>query len=140
MHRQIYQKFTLHFSLFGVAISILVGFYDVILGYIWEIIHIVLEIIEITLDGLIEHSFETEVHETQVIVFYIMLAIGGVLIYFLWKALAHVFTGVGKNLKKDCSDLRLAITSDWHAMSFTGRIIFISVFLLVNYLASFLLF
>ena len=69
----------------GVAISILVGFYDVILGYIWEIIHIVLEIIEITLDGLIEHSFETEVHETQVIVFYIMLAIGGFLFIFYGK-------------------------------------------------------
>jgi flagellar biosynthesis protein FlhB len=140
MHRQIYQKFIFQLSLFGIAISILVGLYDVIFGYLWEFIHIILEVIELSLDRLIEHIFETDLHETQLVVFYIMLVIGGVLIFLVWKVLVYLFRNVSQNLKNEWAELRAAITTDWQKMSMTNRVICITVFLVANYLASFLLF
>lgn len=140
MHRQIYQKFILHLSLFGIAISILVGFYDVIFGYLWEFIHIILEIIEISLDRLVEHLFETDLHDTQMIVFYIMLVVGGILLYLVWKTLVYMYRGIIQNSFNEWKELKAAVTSDWQSMTMTNRVICISLFLLVNYLASFLLF
>jgi uncharacterized membrane protein (UPF0136 family) len=140
MHRQTYQKLLFHLSLFGIAISILVGFSDVIFGSLWEFFHLIFEVIEMALDRLIEDFFETDLHDTQTIVFYIMLVIGGILIYFVRKALVHLFSGVDRNLKHEWTELRTAIAEDWRGMSMTNRVIWISVLILVNYLASFFLF
>lgn len=140
MHTKVYNKCIFHLSLFGITASILVGFYDVIFGSLWEFIHVILEVIEQVLDDLVEHTFGTGLQETQMIVFYIMLAVGGALIYLAWKVLAHLFREVGQNLNNEWTDLRTAITEDWQAMPMTNRVIWISMFLLVNYLASFLLF
>jgi hypothetical protein len=141
MHnRRIYQKFIFHLSLFGIAISILVGFYDVVFGYIFETLHLMFEVVEMGLDKLIEHTFETDVHQTQLIVFYILLTLGSVLIYFLWKVLVQLLSGVGQHLSTGWSELKEAVTQDWQGMTMTNRVIFITVFLFVNYLASFLLF
>jgi hypothetical protein len=139
-NRQIYQKFIFHLSLLGVAVSVLVGFYDVVFGYVWESLHLLFEIVEMGLDKLVEHTFETDLHQTQLIVFYILLIIGGVLIYFLWKVLAQLFSGVGRRLHIEWTEFASAITEDWQAMTVTNRIMLIFAFLLVNYLASFLLF
>ncbi|MEQ1484298.1 hypothetical protein [Methyloglobulus sp.] len=140
MHSQTYQKFIFHLSVFGITISILVGFYDVIFGSIWEFIHIIFEIIELSLDRLVEDMFDTELHETQLIVFYIILAIAGTLTYLVWKVLVQVFSGVSQIFKQEWSELKDAMTTDWQGMSMTNRIIVISLFILINYLASFMLF
>ncbi|MEQ1738697.1 MAG: hypothetical protein HOP36_13835 [Methyloglobulus sp.] len=140
MHSQTYQKFIFHLSVFGITISILVGFYDVIFGSIWEFIHIIFEIIELSLDRLVEDIFDTELHETQLIVFYIILAIAGTLTYLVWKVLVQVFSGVSQIFKQEWSELKDAMTTDWQGMSMTNRIIVISLFILINYLASFMLF
>lgn len=140
MHRQIYQKFLFHLSLFGIAISILVGLYDVIFGFMGEFIHVILEVVEQILDDLVANIFGTGLQTTQMIVFYIMLIMGGVLIYLVWKVLVNLFRGVGQYLNNEWTDLRTATTSDWQGMSMTNRVLWVSVFLLVNYLASFLLF
>ena len=70
--------------------SILVGFYDVIFGYLMEFIHLLFEVVEISLDRLIEHFFETELHETQMIVFYILLVLGGFLIFFYLQGFSAI--------------------------------------------------
>lgn len=140
MHKQIYQKVLFHLSLLGIVLSILVGFYDIIFGYFLEVTHLILEAIEMGLDKLIEHIFETEVHKTQIIVFYIMLLIGGLLIYLIYKTFVMFWDSVSHGLHEDWIGLKAAITTDWRSMSMTNRIIWISVFILVNYLATFLLF
>jgi uncharacterized membrane protein (UPF0136 family) len=140
MHRQIYQKILFHLSLLGIVASILVNFYDVILASVLEFLHIILEVIEQGLDGLVEKLFETKLHETQMIVFYILLVIGGFFIYFVWKVFVQLFSGVSHNFSNDWLELRAAIATDWGNMSMTNRVIFIAAFLLVNYLAVFLLF
>ena len=139
-NRQIYQKFIFHLSLLGITISALVGFYDEIFGHIFEALHLLFEVVEMALDKVIEHTFETGVHETQLIVFYILLVLLGILTYFLWKLLVRLFSGAGCRLHTEWTEFSGAISQDWQAMTMTNRVILIAVFLLVNYLASFLLF
>lgn len=140
MHTQVYRKILFHLSLFGVVFSILVAMYDVIFHFLLESLHVIFEMVESSLDELIEHFFDTELHETQLIVFYIMLVIGGTLIYLVWKVLAQMFSGVSQGFNQEWSELKDAITTDWQGMSMTNRIIVISLFILINYLASFMLF
>ncbi len=140
MHTQVYRKCLFHLSIVGTSISILVGFYDIIFGYIWETIHLILEVIEMGLDNFIEHTFHLELHETQLIVFYIMLAIGGTLIYVTWKILVYFCKDFNVNFKSEWLELKTAISLDWQALSTIERVIFFSVFVLINYLLSFLLF
>jgi len=140
MQNNIYRKCLFHLSLLGVAASILVSFYDVIFGSLLEFFHLIFEVVEMGMDRVVEHFFDTDLHQTQLIVFYILLTIGGFLIYFAWKVLATMCSGLAKNIYADWSELVAAMARDWKAMSMINRVILVSVFLLVNYLASFLLF
>jgi hypothetical protein len=124
----------------GVVASILVNFYDVIFGSVMEFLHLIFEIVEMGLDKVVEYIFETELQETQLIVFYMLLAIGGILIFLVWKVLVKMFGGVSQAVHKECSELKTELVTDWQGMSITNRVILVIVFLLVNYLASFLLF
>ena len=140
MDRKIYQKLFFHLSVFGVVVSVLVGFYDVIFGSVFEFFHLIIEVVEIALDRLIEIIFHTNPRQAELIVFYILLTIGGVLIYLTWKASVQLCGGLCDTLKKDWVELKNTVIGDWQSMSVMNRLIWVSVFLLVNYLASFLLF
>ncbi len=140
MHKQIYQKFILYLSLAGLVASVLAGFYDVIFGTLFEFCHLVMEVIEMGLDRLVEHVFHTEERETELIVFYILLTILGFFIYFIWKLLVALCANLKQNVSQDWFELKDAISTDWEAMPITQKIIWVSAFLLVNYLGSFLLF
>ena len=52
---------------------------------LFEVFHLLFEIVEVALDHLIEHLFHTELHQTQVIVFYILFTIGLYCAYRLWR-------------------------------------------------------
>lgn len=66
-----------------VIFGLLLGFLHLLL----ELIHILFEFVEMALDSLVEHVFHTGLHETQIIVFYILCTIGLGLLYFLKRAL-----------------------------------------------------
>lgn len=65
---------------------------------IFESIHIGFEFIELSLDHLVEHLFHTDLHQTQVIVFYIMLFFGLYGLYLLWRALPPFCRRLKQNL------------------------------------------
>lgn len=140
MHKQIYQKVFIHLCLLMIALSVLAGFYDVIFGSIWEVCHLVLEMIEMMLDDIIEELFDTKLHVTQMIVFYIMVLIGGALIYVVWKIAtlgAYLF---GQEASTDWEQFKFAASSDWRMLTPLQKIMGILVFLLLNYFVSFLFF
>lgn len=140
MHKQIYHKVIIHLSLLGVVFSILVGFYDVIFGSLFEFCHTAFEIAEMGLDVLVEHILGTNVRQTEIIVFYIMFFLSAVLIYLVWKAMVEACNGTCQYLRDEWVEFKDAVTQDWQGMTMANRVIFVSAFLLVNYLASFLLF
>ncbi len=140
MNKEIYLKVLFHLSLFGVITSLLAGFYDTIFAFILEAAHLLFEVVEMTLDKVIEHAFETELHETQLIVFYILLGIGGVLLYWVYKLIKYLVNSLGHGILNDWLSFKTAITEDWRAMPVSLRIVWVGAFILVNYFISFFLF
>ncbi|MDO9161683.1 MAG: hypothetical protein Q8N35_11830 [Methylococcaceae bacterium] len=130
-----------------VAILSILVFPDVLFGLFFELLHLLLEFVHIlfefvesTLDHLIEHLFETDLHATQVIVFYIILSILFFGIVALWRAVRSGYSRVKRNLitfwnweKSNCSDYWLGLTG-------VQKISFYLILATGLYLASFLLF
>ena len=140
MHRSIYLKALFYLSEFGLVLSLLIGFYDVIFGTIGECIHVIIELVEMSFDKLIEHLFHTSPKQTEMIVFYILLVIGGFVIYGVWKALVVLCAAATENFLHGWSILIQAISTDWQALSMMNKILLVTAFLLVNYIGSFFLF
>lgn len=139
-NRQVYRRIFLHFSILGILLSVLVHGYDVIFGYLFEGIHYFMEMLEQILDLLIEHTFHTSRQATQIIVFYILLVFGAVMSYFILIRLTALCKWYWKLIKTDWSDLRTAAISDWNNLSPLDKALWIGLFLMANYLASFLFF
>lgn len=50
-----------------------------------HLLHVLFEYLEFALDHVVEHLFHTGLHQTQVIVFYILLAFASAGLYWLWR-------------------------------------------------------
>jgi len=90
---------------FFVGMVTLIILPDMVFGLFFEMVHILLELanmifefIEVTLDHLVEHIFDTDVHQTQVIVFYLMLSIAAWGLYYLWSLLPRFYHQSKENL------------------------------------------
>lgn len=79
-------------------VSILVTLPDVVFGFIGAVFHLLLELCHITfelveqgLDTLVEHIFETNTHDTQLIVFYILMSFVAFIAYRIWRVLPRCY-------------------------------------------------
>jgi hypothetical protein len=68
----------------SVAIGCVVLIPDTVFGLLYEISHALFEVLEEGFDLLIEHLFHTGTHETQIIVFYLLLSLILYGLYRLW--------------------------------------------------------
>lgn len=134
MHKQVYRRFFFHFSIIGITLSLLAGFYDSIFGVVWESMHLFMELLEQILDDVVEHFFHTKVHDTQLIVFYILLVFGGFMIFFVWKILVAAFKKGGQMINKDWSELKIGAADDWGNLSTPQKLIGVGLFIGINLL------
>jgi hypothetical protein len=85
-----------------ISLALIVVFPDVvfdtttsILGYLFDHLvefgHILFESIEMVLDHVIEGIFETDLHSTQTIVFYVLLAIGIYILYLIGRLILRFY-------------------------------------------------
>jgi hypothetical protein len=85
-----------------ISLALIVVFPDVvfdtttsILGYLFDHLvefgHILFESIEMVLDHVIEGIFETDLHSTQTIVFYVLLAIGIFILYLVGRLILRFY-------------------------------------------------
>jgi len=102
---------------------------DVIFGLIFGLAHILLELahmifefIEVNLDRIVEYIFDTDVHQTQVIVFYLMLlmAFGG--LYYLWSLLPRVYHQSKENLLDAWLEKKNFASNYWRELSLIDKI------------------
>jgi len=82
----------------SILIVIFIAIPDVIFGLLIEFGHLLVEfshalfeVIETALDHLIEHFFHTDLHQTQIIVFYIIVSVALYIFYRLYRALPRIF-------------------------------------------------
>ena len=62
---------------------------------------------------LIEHIFHKDLHDTQVIVFYLMLSVAGFALYKLLRALPNRYRELKRNLVTGWSQLKKEILAYW---------------------------
>jgi len=75
----------------SIALSIVLLIPDVVFGFVYQVLHGLFEVLEEVFDVLIEHLFDTGTHETQIIVFYLLVALIVYGLYRLWHLSLHWF-------------------------------------------------
>lgn len=100
-----------------------------VLHHALEGCHLLFEFVESTLDHLIEHVFETDLRATQIIVFYILVAIGATLAYFIWRALRNLYLKLTRALITAWQNGKNNLSGFWHRQSLFGKV---KLFSLVN--------
>jgi hypothetical protein len=80
---------------------------------LFEFFHLLFEWTEVSLDFIIELLFDTSMHKTQIVVFYIIIA--GIIygIYWLWKKSPAFYTRQKKSLHSFLSDEIESIQVYW---------------------------
>lgn len=91
--------------------------------------HLLFEFVESTLDVLIELLFETDLRTTQIIVFYIMVAMAATIAFFIWRALKNLYLKLMRTLKNSWLDGKTKLSSFWQRQSLFGKV---KLFSLVN--------
>lgn len=112
------------FGLILIGIVIVILMFDTIFELLLELIHMSFEVIELSLDRLIEHLFHTDLHDTQIIVFYLMWAMAGYPLYRLYKLLRTLprrYREFKEDLAAGWSQLKKEILAYWQDLSPTGK-------------------
>lgn len=138
-----HQKIT--FSLVLIGIVILITMPDVVIGLLVGLVHLFFEVVVISfewleslLDHVVEHLLHTELHETQTIVFYILMGIVALPLYYLWRVLPGFFSRTKENVQVIWAQYKNQTTLYWQELSLIDKIKVVIITVGALYLASFL--
>ena len=135
----------LQYSLALIGIAVLIAMPDVVIGLLFELVHFFFELlfiafewVESTLDKLVEHLFETELHQTQTIVFYLMVGIILLPLYYLWRMLKRLFFWLKESVPATWALYKIRVIMYWQESSLIDKIKWIAITAAAIYMASFL--
>lgn len=139
------------YGLFIVGTIILLIAPDMIANMLMTIVHfifaLILHLAEVTFEGLeslldriVEYFFDTEVHETQTIVFYLMILIALFPLYFLCRVLPGFFIWLKEILITTWARHKSNVIIYWEDLSSHDKIKMTILAILAAYLILFLFF
>ncbi|MGZ8136039.1 MAG: hypothetical protein ACXW1W_02305 [Methylococcaceae bacterium] len=108
-------------------IQTLIELFHILFEFLIEVAHVLFEWIESALDTVIEHMFETDLHETQVIVFYIMLFAGFYGLYRLLCLLPPAYQRLKAKLQAGWELKKIRTILYWRDLSMTDKIKWIAI-------------
>jgi hypothetical protein len=120
-----------------VLIELMAELVHLILEVLAEVAHISFEWIESMLDHLIEHELHTELHETQTIVFYVIVAILAGPLYFLARQMPRLYFFLQDKILVSWAFNKARAKLYWHSLSINEKIKLSLVTLIGLYIASF---
>jgi len=133
------------FGMVLISIVIFLTIPDVVIGLLIELVHLFFEVLFISfewleslLDHVVEHLLHTELHETQTIVFYILMGIVALPLYYLWCVLPGVFFRTKENVQVIWAQYKNQIGLYWQDLSLIDKIKVVVITVGAFYLASFL--
>jgi hypothetical protein len=112
------------FGLILALIIIVIALSDEVFHLLLELVHVSFELFEQALDLIVEHTFHTDRHKTQVIVFYIMLSIACYGLYKLYKLLRMLprwFRDCSESLATGWLLLKKESLAYWQALPAIGK-------------------
>ncbi|MGZ4959850.1 MAG: PilZ domain-containing protein [Methylomonas sp.] len=80
------------------ALGLLVALGHYLLEIVLHLLHLGFEYLELSLDHVIEHLFHTGLHETQVIVFYVLVSFALIPVYFLGRKIPALLARLSTRL------------------------------------------
>ncbi len=104
----------------------------------FELVFISFEGLESLLDHLVEHLLHTELHQTQTIVFYLLLTIAALPLYYLWVMLRRFFIHLKEILPTIWAQYKTHAIVYWQDLLLIDRIKVLAITVIVIYLASFI--
>ena len=102
-----------------VLIVFVVLTYEELFRLLAELLHVTFESIEYTLDLLIEHFFATGTHETQVIVFYILVPAIFYALYLFYRFCLYCYGKLKQNVLRQKNET----FAQWQALSIFKKIV-----------------
>ena len=136
------------YGLVVIGIVIMITMPDVVIGLLFELAHLFFEVVfisfewlETLLDHIVEHFLHTELHETQTIVFYLLLGIFAYPLYYLSKLLLRLLFRFKAALQTAYEEWQVYKTRAgfyWQDLSLIGKLIVLVITVSAIYLASFL--
>ena len=133
------------YSLVALIVIIIIALPDVVIEFghfifelLYELADVSFEGIETLLDHIVEHLFETELHETQTIVFYILIALIAFPVYYLCRLLTRLFFRLKNSVPAAWALYKTRATIYWRELSLNGKIKFIVIAAGALYLSTFL--
>ena len=112
-----------------VLISLSIVSYDLAIDLIFSvfhfmfgIIHIAYEWIELGIEHAVEHLFHTSRHTSQIVTFYILLVLGGFLLRWLWKQLPTIYRQVRLFLQLAWARRKLEWEAYWLSLSLINKL------------------
>ena len=133
------------FGLVLISIVIFLTMPDVVIGLLIELVHLFFEVVVISfewleslLDHVVEHLLHTELHETQTIVFYILMGIVALPLYYLWRVLPGFFSRTKDNVQVIWVQYKNQAGLYWQELSLIDKIKVAVITVGALYLASFL--
>lgn len=112
------------FNLILAVIITVIALSDAAFHLLLELMHVSFELFEQTLDLIVEHTFHTDRHKTQVIVFYIMFSIacyGSYKLYKLLRMLPRWFRECSQSLAISWLLLKKEISAYWQVLPAIGK-------------------
>ena len=149
-----YQKTLYGLALIGIVIMITMP--DVVIELLAETVHLVFELlfevadisfewVETLFDHIVEHLFHTELHQTQIIVFYLLMSIAAFPFYYLCRLLLRLFIRLKESLpatgalyKARAVLYRQETALYWQDLSLIDKIKWIVIAASAVYLAAFM--
>lgn len=102
-----------------------------------EVVHNLFEVFELAIEHSIEHLFHTSRHTTQVITFYIIMAIAIVLLYRLMKVMPAWVQAAHDHLLAYWVRRKTQVQLFWLSLTLLHKVALIASSLVVAYLGSF---
>lgn len=93
---------------------------------LFELLHALLELIEVALDEIVEHLFHTSPHATQIIVFYLLWAMALYPAYRLFRYCKRRIVEWKQAIPCWCKDKKEQAASNWQQQSLIRKCEFIT--------------
>lgn len=149
MNSLIYRRLVKGLAAIGIFIIIVMP--GEVIGLLFELLHILWELFvelldilfegtESGLDHIVEHLFETDLHTTQVIVFYIMVSIAILAAYRLYLFLPRLYCRLRENLLAAWIWHKTRTCLYWQSLTLINKIKFVAMVVGIGYVLTFLSF
>ncbi len=111
----------------GLVITTIVIFPEFLWHFVVGVLHLAFEWIEFALDFVIELVFETGLHNTQIIVFYILGVLALIGLYFLAKRVPKMLNNFQNKLNRYRNDKKAALRLYWQQLPFLHKVQFVTL-------------